>query len=404
MTTIVKSNYSTKMSKLADTAQKTRKYLIYFAIFAVTVIAVQKTYQLISGPDDPVGNRNTAYKPADNAFGPITYPEIPTLTLADGTKATFSISGQFDPSPNSVNIYKVDIPRETLGNVSTAQQLAQNLNITIDYQTVDQTKLVWQTNDKRLLEYNKVSKDVRYINLGLKPADIKPEIINTEEIDRVLNSVVSLFKVTTIPGRSSTKTFLKADNESYLTSTIPEKSDFIREEYFISLEASSLRPQKEGQKETQKTTDAQPINGKIYRANSQEGYLSVIVANRDFDNAQSRVTDTVGNIREFNLKQFTITAGTVGTYNLKTKEEAWQDVKDGKASLRSLVRQGSDPLQAYNPLKVKRFIADPQKSELGYFLPEDWTGYIYPIYIFRGTAELDNGVTANFVFYAKAIE
>ncbi len=54
-------------------------------------------------------------------------------------------------------------------------------------------------------------------------------------------------------------------------------------------------------------------------------------------------------------------------------------------------------------LEVSRFRATATETELAYFEPNIWEGYVYPIYIFRGKAELVSGKTADFVFYVDAI-
>ena len=59
-------------------------------------------------------------------------------------------------------------------------------------------------------------------------------------------------------------------------------------------------------------------------------------------------------------------------------------------------------------MKVEEFSLDAAATELGYFEPSEWNSnsnrFVYPIYIFRGTAELENGLVADFVFYMEAVK
>ena len=151
------------------------------------------------------------------------------------------------------------------------------------------------------------------------------------------------------------------------------------------------------------TTGAEAVQGNIYLDNPKQGSLHIIVANSSSTQIQVDSNDKSNSkIREYGYINIDISEEK-SVYSLRTYEEAWQDVQEGRGYLKYLIKQGTDPLADYTPLNVKRFIVDPDKSRLGLYAPGSWTGYLYPIYVFEGIAELSDGSTADFVFYARAI-
>lgn len=418
-----------------------RKYIIGFLIFAILVILAQNIYHYVKNRGNTNNTTNSPYQFVDEAFGPITYPTIPSLAVANGSNPSYSVSGQFATSPTSVNVYKVTQPKVTLSSVTTGINMATQLGIESDYQTNGDT-LTWQTNSKQTLIYNKLTQAVDYNNLGIDLNILranKPDTIDIKNIESSIDSALNSINqdnntniTQTTYSESPKISFLLASGKIYQTTTNTENSDYIRKDYYpqyevVSLKSTNLATAGTGSStgnltggltggltgsgstsSSTLTSDVQPINARLFLDNPDEGTTNLTFANSTQVLSQLQLSKFTGSsdnskVREFHQLNIQVSKTDIATYTLEPIEQAWEDVKDGKGSLRYLVKQGSDPLSDYKPLNVKRFILNPDKCELGFYTTKTWTGYIYPIYVLRGTAELQDGTTADFVFYTKAI-
>ncbi|MCA9378922.1 hypothetical protein KC640_00700, partial [Candidatus Dojkabacteria bacterium] len=95
-----------------------------------------------------------------------------------------------------------------------------------------------------------------------------------------------------------------------------------------------------------------------------------------------------------------------GIYAVLTPQEAWNKVQLGGGALVLIQPQTADYFSPSPVLNVTRFVTSAPDVELGYWEPtvSDSNLYAYPIYIFRGRAELaDNKPPAQFVFYVDAL-
>lgn len=388
------------MSKLSDTTKSVRKYLVYFLAFALVIILIQNIYSYLTRDKDLVSRGNSAYAIVDSLYGPISYPEIPTLTLTDNSEPVFTIDGAFFASPDSVNVYKVEKPRETLGSVARAEEMAQYLGFEGTYQEEGNT-IYWEKGTNQRLRYDKVTRDINYHNYTLSPqsySQVIPDAFDAKQVDSIFSDAFRQLSQKGFNKVEAENMYLVQEDNTIKTTTNLEKSDYIRKDYKVDLEIVSLKTLAANAEPT--NTEAIPLRGKIYLADPDQGTTTSTMLYRDLNSE----VDENNLIREFTEKGFDIDETEKGVYMLKTTEQAWEDIKEGNGSLVKLLKQGKDPLEEYEPLEVNRFIADPDKQQLGYFMTDEWTGYIYPIYIFGGTAELASGETADFIFYTPAID
>jgi|GEM_PF-7069562 len=392
------------MSKLSRTTKKFRRYVIYFLVFAIVVIIIQSIYRYITSDQDIGGPNSSQYAYVNELFGEISYPSISSMSVSDESTPSFSISGQFSESAGSVNVYKVNKPRETLGNSKKAQEIADNLNLGTSYE-LNGIILTWRSPNKELLEYNKLTNDVRFVNEGINIATLrknKPNFLDIEKINNEVSSIVrDLSQINFGSQQDARMSYLLSAGGGYQTTEIPENADFIRTDFYIYKEIVSTRALTRAQEQDPTTIRTESISARLYLDNPTQGTTNIITSNQEL--SQFRNDESNDQIREFNELGIDISE-EVATYSLRTFEQAWEDVQDGKAFLKYLVKQGEDPLDPYEPTNVKRFIVDPEKSKLGFFTTQEWTVYIFPIYVFEGIAELQDGTTAEFIFYAKAIE
>jgi len=366
-------------------------------IFALVIIILQSIYRYVTSREEGPSEDASPYAYTDNQFGGIEYPTIPSVPLADGSTPAFSIQGRFAQSPTSVNIYQIEKPRETLGSVAKGQSIAEFMKFSPNYQTVDNI-LVWQTeNQARKLEYHKITRDIHYLNARLTKASYQQQLASSTDasrIDSTFTNILGSLGGSNYHDLENIVTYISEENSNYKTVATFEQADFVRRDSFIKLEEVSLKASY-----NQTAGQASPIQGIIYLDDPFTGIVNATLLKRRTDSSTVTNQDI---LKEFNEIGIIINSAK-GVYKLKSIEEAWEDVRDGKASLRSLIKTNEDRFSIHTPLRVNRFIVNPDQSHLGYYLTTDWTGFIYPIYVFKGTAELEGGETAQFIFYTKAI-
>lgn len=397
------------MSKLSNTTKSVRKYVLYFLIFSVVVLVGQVVLGYVSGSDPVNDTENSSYAYFDEIYEDFKYPDISSLAIVENSKSSFSIAGKFETFPTSVNVYQTVETRETLGTAGRAESLAESLNITSEYERTD-TQYIWRTLDQRLLEYNKTTKDTRYANEGINLEFLRANRPNTpqsESLKTMFNEASTTINQTDTYSlyentEDTTRSYLIDSNSNYRTSTAAANADYIREDYFDSFEIVSLKVLADNSKEIL-DPEAEAVMGRVYLDNPKTGSTYIVLSNQKVQDSQQNIAAFIPYLREFRRFNIDLVEEN-GVYPLIPIVQAWENVKDGKGYLKHLVKQGGDPLDDYSPLAVKRFIATSEATELGYYFQEARPGYIYPIYVFTGLAELKDGTTAEFVFYTEAIE
>ncbi|MBD3280009.1 hypothetical protein GF389_00610 [Candidatus Dojkabacteria bacterium] len=349
--------------------------------------------------NDPLGGTSSPYSYTDESFGAIEYPEITSLAIEEDSKPSFAVLGQFEDSPTSVNIYQVEKPRETLGSTVKAKDLAETLNF--NSSSINQeTTLKWSEGGRELV-FNKLTQNSSYRNNVLFNSELnKPEFLDIEEINTLTNSLASSLKFQLSQERRVIEYLTKAGN-AVATTDVASNADFVRSKYSQNFEIVSLRTSVV-ENDSGIGSRAEALDADIYFNDINKSSYMITVSNEERQLASNK--EDIDYLVSFENNELQIDSENVATYPLKSIENAWEEVKDGEASLKYLVKDNENAYSEYNPMQVSRFIVDPDLSELGFFAPDEWKGYIYPIYVFRGSAELANGQNASFIFYVKAIE
>lgn len=137
--------------------------------------------------------------------------------------------------------------------------------------------------------------------------------------------------------------------------------------------------------------------GNVYKSDPRLGSAHIIVTG-EVENLKRDVYELDFTDYEYNENY--------GIYGLLTPQEAWNEVQLGNGALVLIQPQTADYFSPSAVLNVSRFVASATDVELGYWEPPvtDPNLYAYPIYIFRGRAELaGNKPPAQFVFYVDAL-
>ena len=381
------------MSKLSQTTIKVRKYVIGFLVFSIVVMLFQIIYKYVKN-SDTFKPKVDYYASIDNSFGTILYPKIDTLIISDDSTPEFATNGKFPTFPSSVNVYQVKKPRETFSSLVKAEDIAKSLGFKTDYHK-DGNLVIWQ-EDGRYFSFDRLTQDMYYKNSKLSGnKDFSSYLDARESIDNAFKKILSQLKIYTNSYRINNQYYLLDEDDSYKLVTSLDLANYLRRDYKLQYEIVSIASIYKDLKKD--TGDVKPINGILYTDNLFEGEFYVIMAKDALGG------DLIENLKEFKLRILDVDIDAKGVYKLKPPEVAWEDVKKGRGYLKFL-GEDSELFMDYKQVKVKRFLLDINKIELAYYMPDKWTGYIYPIYIFRGLANIEGGKTVNFVFYANAIE
>lgn len=403
------------------TTETVRRYLIYFGIFIAVVVLLQiclnslKRSPIVPGGDDP--ELLNAYKQAGEGLELITPPSLTTtsITISERSTPIFNVDNQFtQPSYQALNLYKVEQPRERFGTETKAKDIAEKFGFkNLEPErlnsgastTNDKGLLVWRQNSK-LYKYNKVTQELDYSNSFAVPKGSEALFNNNETalkdeakklIDRLALNRSSL-DFTTMQldylNRKGSTTFNVA--------TSPNTAEYLKIRVYRRLEAASLKVNEKGEVPNEIKGKAEPISANVVSENHQAAPLEIIIAGNG-------AALSLEQLYSAKFTDWNILTDTPIVYPALTPAEAWEQVKQGRGSLQELVEFGFDRLQTGKAAdkEVLSFTANYLEVELAYLEYNDWQGYLFPIYIFKGRAKLSNSPSqdnANFVFYAYAIK
>ena len=92
----------------------------------------------------------------------------------------------------------------------------------------------------------------------------------------------------------------------------------------------------------------------------------------------------VGHIYEIGYSFWAIDEKATETYYTRSPAEAWEDVKNGRAYLRSLVSKEGEPYKEYVPINVAQFLVYDISMVL--LETKEYQEYLQPVYMIRGEA------------------
>ncbi len=479
-------------SSLRQTTRTVRKYLLFFVIFIIVIIVLQVILDALPQNMNPSGGNGgdsatdlssvaQLYKsPApDEDLETLVPPDLENIPLSESSDPLFNVVDVLPEIPfTSVNIYKVEEPRERFGSEDIAKDIAENFGFNNEEgskfsRNTANTELSWQDKSgSKQLTYSKTTFEWTYKN---KNPSLSPPEADSSSFENTEESITAYYKeqvksiVENLAMNRSQINFsfteidyLDQEDGNYINASSPSTAKYIKAKFFRSFDAISLKENPSSSEDaysedvssehapaennnTNKATLQDVLNGvrgddlpvekdsnkglavendsDDNLANSSETYKGPIIAKSvkmDYLSAPMELIFkakfkeqlSIENLVYFNFKDWKFQDGSdeAIAYKLISPQAAWEKVKQRKGGIRLLSDNRLDNPYKYGitpDQNVISFTAENTSFELAYLEPEDWTGYIYPIYIFRGQAKLASSGeedSADFVIYVYAYE
>lgn len=291
----------------------------------------------------------------DTKFGILPYPDFPTSAVSSsnfsysidtstGNLPKLGIDAGFD---KIIKVYFIPKSYSSLLSPQKSQELANKFNMLSNPQILSETKYRFSEGSKTLT----VDLDTNNF-LYTKEASVSSKVSLDEDERLVLGfeTILSNLGVMTDDlkkGRTKV-TLLKSDGKNLIPTTLRTEAQAAQ----ISLWIQNIDKKS------------------IFTPDFNKGLVYSIVSpiSSDLENYS---------VLQFNL--YPIDTSTYATYSIKTAEIAYNDLKSGKGIV---ILQPSKPQVSISSVY------------LGYYLPNNYTPYLQPIYVFEGQ---------NFVAYIPAI-
>ncbi len=388
------------MASLYESSARARK-LFTVLIILMLVVYIVDTYILTPTQQVVVDNKNRFYLDPQNGFGAIAEYNIDGLDY--NANAVFSRESVHGFYPDTAYIHKIEQPRENLNTIDNAKRSVRVLGFPADdFQSLENGQVYkWTkdnltkniTFDRRNLVWNMDTLFLQNID-SLASKQILQQIETYKA--RSLGLVSSLgFDTAGIRDGVYDIRFAELGLDGiFLETTSYNVADYIFINIFRKLPLADLKPDGQRPPATEQNPVPPPVSGKVYKNDPRLGQIELVVSN-SLSNYPKDV---------FRIKFTDFEYSESSVYLIKSADEAWTDVQLGKGSLVLVRPQGANYFGGNQSVNIKEFRMDARLTELAYYEPEIWSGYTYPIFVFRGTATLENGGFASFVFFVDAIK
>lgn len=392
------------MASLYQTSLNLRK-ILFFGLIIIVLILLYDTFFTARQIQNTSQSERRFYMNTDNKFGRINDPIIPKISISQSTPVYALRQSTFPTFPDVAYVYAIEKPAEKLETFEQAIARAETLGFSRNSLREDGRNIFWsQANSTRTLSFNRDNINwILQTDFVTNPEAIRNKTISSQNNVYSRGALNLLRRLTTSdssyqigfrePRNVVTLANLGASGNLFEVQRA-EESEYVRVDVFRNIPLADLKPQVE--QPTLNAGERRPsaVSGFVYGSDPRVGNFSVVASN----NFSNFTTD----VFSFNYNDFIYT-GNVGKYFIINPIDAWTKVQNGQASLVSLETQDTDFFMEFPNEKVTRFEADPLKTSLGYYQPENWNGFVTPIYIIEGTATLENGRLANFTFFVNAL-
>lgn len=281
----------------------------------------------------------------DTKFGILPYPDFPNLSVSS-SNFSYSLDTStgnlpklgVDPGFDKImKVYFIPKSYASLLSPQKSQELANKFNILSDPQILSETKYRFSENGKTLT----VDLDTNNF-LYKKEATISGKV-TLEEDDKLVLGFETIL---------NTLGILTDDLKKGRTKVILLKNDG------KNLIPTILRTEAQA---AQISLWVQNIDKKsIFTPDFNKGLVNGIVSSSALD---------LENYYILQFSNYPIDTSTYATYSIKTAEAAYNDLKGGKGVV------------ILQPAKPQVSISSVY---LGYYLPDNYTSYLQPIYVFEG--------------------
>lgn len=406
------------MATLYNSTITARRVVIVFLIIGVLIAGLN----LISYV--PAGNLQststaTYYMEAAGGLGGVPVPNISTIQINDSVRPKYSIEGVYTlalPDSLSAYVYKVEKPSRNLTEIQDAKKTALffgfdsstfKTDATTTAQACVENVCEWEKSDgSKKLVYDILKKTWKLTTeytLSSEAKAISQQAFSLDQYrDAAIKAMVQLgFNQFGLEQPFST--VIKADLTLNGEFVPRENGSFALINLQRSFRLADLRDKAEWPKlpSNSPVPNFSAIEGKVYGNSVRRNQIRIIAANGLANFARDSFEFDFTN----SMPELLSGIARKSSYWIVRPEEAWTNIQKGEGFLVDLSVEGDSVfLKPQENLAVREFIADAFKTEIGYFEPEEWTGFITPIYIFRGGAILTDGSKANFTYYVDAIK
>ncbi len=391
------------MGSLYEATNKVRKFIVVFLLLILVFIGYDTFSGLAQGePETALNEANRFYMSPDRALGDIPKPVIKGIEIDTDNSVSFSIESVHSNFTDAAYVYAIEKPRQKLNSFEDALESAEILGFVSDsFEEIGDNNVKWQADSNtKSLTYNKVLQTWQMTTAYFSNVNALAPKKMSEDINDYAGRIVNLVNRMgfTSKGLTNGKAEIKfarigVDGE-FVDVDNSNEAEYVSIDLFRELPFSDLKPSAERPVLQTGQEEPEPVIANVYTSDSRFGQFHVIGSNQmqDFEKDV------------FELKFNNIDYGNSGKYLIITPDEAWTKVQRGEGALVELMTQGENYFAERKSENVQRYIADARRTEIGYFEPETWDGFVYPIYIFHGRAELENGRQASFTFYVDAIK
>lgn len=328
---------------------------------------------------------------ASQGYGTLPAVSLVGLELPENVTPQYQLetaAGEFPEVPPVVQVYDLPEKRQSLTTLDEAKLLAAKMNFDSEPIREANTSIYnWTDQIGRRLRYDASTQNFRLSTDFTK--DVYEDVVvpTTEEAkedaQRYLNSL-KLLSQDYINGFQDA-TYLKfGNNGEYLVANSQSEADLVRVDFFREIQMLQLTDEEkqilEKYRKKEINLDPEDVPEPIITSIITEDVISsniyVIFRNDNLSQA--------GAIYELGHTSWPIDTSATETYYTRTPAEAWEDVKNGNAHLRYLVRQGGEPYTDYTPVAVEQFLI--YEITMVYLETEAAQDYLQPVYLVRGEA------------------
>lgn len=396
------------MATLYQFSNNARKGVILILVLVVAILLVDTYSKFQSSNGVIITNQTRFYSKPDKALGEIPALVIKSIATDTSVKPTYSRQSVHSNNyPDVAYVYAIEKPREKLDSFENAQAIAQSLGFSPNsYTSKGNNTFEWSSSfGTKVLTYNKVSQvwslKTAYAD-NIEAKKIKSISTDITSYQRNAISLVSElgFPIQGISEDTIDARFSKLSFDGSFMALDKVEGSAVDTYVVINikryLRLADLLPESELQVlRQQKIAIPSARDAFVYQSDPRDGELRLVVSNN--------MQDYSKDVFEMSFINFVYT-GSKGVYQLITPDEAWNNAQSGQGALVSLIPQGYNYFVDYPTAGISKFVADATKTELGYYEPEEWTGFVYPIYIFKGRAELSDGRQASFTYFVDALK
>lgn len=417
------------MATLYDSAGTARKAVIGFIIFAILIMLWEGISGLFNRQPISVRPQFSYYKAADLALKNVPPVVIDPIKISDSVKPTYSIdrlSNQLVATfPDTALVYKVEQPREKLTTIEDAVETAKKLGFVseciaeeqyfesdpaADRCTYKEDEYTWVASEgTKTLKFNKTSQEWDLSTDWFNNVDVKTLGPLNTRLDDYINIGAGIINSL----RFSNSAALDSPYVEYVAADLNNAGAFFQPErttqarfVFIEIYRKLLLAQPKERTEIQAITQDKtildnippPLYGNVYSEDPRSGQARIIAGNN-----ASKLDKDIFSLKFTDL-EYATRGITKGFYPIIDLREAWNKAQSGKGFLVYLLPENGNPLETYQNLAVRSFIADATKTTLGYYERKEWNGFVSPIFIFKGRAVLEDGRQASFTIFVDALK